>query len=73
MHSGQINLADIFVDNLLVISVMLLSRDLGVCIYGLRPLTSWPSPTPDQEETNGCSLFTFLKKISPTAPQHFRY
>jgi len=31
------------------------------------------SPTPDQEETNGCSLFTLYKRISPAAPQHFRY
>jgi hypothetical protein len=29
------------VDNLLVIPVILLSREPGVCIYGLRPLTSW--------------------------------
>ncbi|WP_351190140.1 hypothetical protein, partial [Shewanella sp. TB4-MNA-CIBAN-0142] len=26
------------------------------------------SPTPDQEETNGCSLLEH-----PAAPQHFRY
>tara|TARA_R110000796_G_scaffold629_16_gene2215 strand:- start:588 stop:755 length:168 start_codon:yes stop_codon:yes gene_type:complete len=31
------------------------------------------SPTPDQKETNGCSLFTLYKRIGPAAPQHFRY
>jgi hypothetical protein len=29
------------------------------------------SPTPDQEETNGCSLLTLYKRIGPAAPQHF--
>jgi hypothetical protein len=29
------------------------------------------SPTPDQEETNGSSLFTLFKRIGLAAPQYF--